>query len=259
MTADGTVVLDLDGVLYRGEAGVPGVADALTQLRSAGWHLVYATNNSTKTADLVAEHIEQRTGFSIDPTAVVTSAAVAAQVCSLEHSSAYVVGPDAVRIELAVRGISIVDASEAEAIIVGLDRNLTYSSISVAASAIRRGATFIGTNLDPTFPTPTGLEPGAGTVVGAVEIAADTQPIICGKPTQVFSAAVGEHIQGDDVWMVGDRPDTDLAMAIDRGWRSALVMTGVTSAADVVPAKWTPDAVLNSVADLPAILGKATR
>ncbi len=255
----GTVVLDLDGVLYIDSEGVPAARDALEACLRQGWRPLYATNNSTKTAAIVARHIEERTGFRADPHDAVTSAMSAAHHVASIGLDALVVGSDAIGEELLARGVRVVDhdspgAERPDAVVVGLDRAISYERIDRAARAIRAGSAFVATNIDTTYPTPTGLAPGAGTIVAAIAAASGVAPVDCGKPTKHFGSLIVDRIGPGRVVMVGDRPETDIALGIAYGWTTVLVLTGVTSALDDVPPAHTPDHVIESIADLPALL-----
>jgi glycerol 3-phosphatase-2 len=259
MTPKGVVVLDLDGVLYLDSHGVPGAGEALRRLEGAGWRLLFATNNSTKTPAIVARHIRERTGFAARREDAVTSAMAAATFAASTARSALVVGSDALRSEVEAAGVRVVDTgpTSPDAVIVGLDTGVTYRDIDRAARAIRAGAAFIATNVDPTYPTPDGLAPGAGSIVAAVATASGAHPISCGKPGEVFSALILEKLPsggGHPVWVVGDRPDTDIALAKAHAWSSVLVLSGVTTADDEVPPEYTPDAIAASIVEVPAII-----
>jgi 4-nitrophenyl phosphatase len=255
----GTVVFDLDGVLYIDSEGVPGARDALEACVDAGWRPLYATNNSTKTAAIVVRHIEERTGFRADPHGAVTSAMSAARHVASIGRDALIVGSDAIGDELVARGVRVVDhnsprAERPDAVVVGLDKAISYERIDRAARAIRAGSAFVATNIDTTYPTPTGLAPGAGTIVAAIAAASGVEPIDCGKPTEHFGSLIVDMIGPGPVVMVGDRPETDIALGIAYGWTTVLVLTGVTSSVDDIPRSYTPDHVIASVAELPALL-----
>lgn len=254
-TRPGTVVLDLDGVLYLDTQGIPGAGEALGEIASMGWRLLFATNNSSKTPRTVAEHIKDRTGFDASGSPAVTSSGSAARYVARRHTTAHVVGSPAIAAMLEDAGVSVSDGVEPGAVVVGLDRGLTYDSIDRAARLIRGGSEFVATNIDSTYPTPTGLSPGAGTIVAAIREASGIEPINCGKPTPIFLSLVEEKVAGDqNVWMVGDRPDTDIAMARAGGWTSVLTLTGVTDSAEGVPDRFRPDHVIPSIAALPRLL-----
>ena len=253
MRSPGTVVFDLDGVLYLDKQGIPGAADALRALEDAGWALRFATNNSTKAADSVARHIKERTGFEVSPSDAVSSAMSAASYAAKRHRSVAVVGSDQLRETLALTGLDV-DGADPTAVVVGLDLALTYQTIDRASKLIRGGAEFIATNMDSTYPTPTGLAPGAGTVVAAVREASGAEPVDCGKPSREFAKLIMATISTKDVWMVGDRPETDIALAKSSGWTSVLTLTGVIRDPDLVPARFRADHVIRSVALLPGLI-----
>jgi 4-nitrophenyl phosphatase len=250
----GTVVFDLDGVVYVDAHAVPGAGDALRWISDAGWHIVFATNNSTRTASAVLDNIEKRTGFRSPTANVVTSAMAAASWASTRYERVFVVGEPGLIETLEESGLTVVDDAPADCVIVGLDRDLSYAKIDTASRLIRGGAAFIATNTDATFPTMTGPAPGAGTIVSAVATASGVEPLACGKPHVPMLTLVREMIQGDSVWVVGDRPDTDLAMARRAGWTAVLVLTGVTSSEIGITTDHAPHHTLESIADLPDLL-----
>lgn len=250
----GTVVVDLDGVVYVGSQGVAGARQALTDLENGGWHLVFATNNSTKTPHEVENHIEQRTGFRSYDARVVTSSQAAANWTAREHRSAFVVGERAISAALENVGVDVVSDGPCDSVVVGLDRNITYEKIATAARLIRSGATFVATNIDVTIPSPEGLDPGAGSIVAAVTAASGTAPISCGKPAAPMLDLVKDAIRGTEVWVVGDRPETDIAMAAAAGWRSVLVHTGVTEAGARNDGQHVPTHSVGSIGDVPTLI-----
>lgn len=255
MNAVGTAVFDLDGVVYRGELGIPGAGDALTRLQDAGWKLLYATNNASKTPQAVADKIASTTGFVADPAAVVTSAMAAAHFMDGRYRSAYVLGLEGLRGAVHSVGISVGDSTDVEAVVVGIDFDVTYDAIATAAAAIRTGAAFVATNTDATYPTDGGrLAPGAGAIVAAVATASGVEPIVCGKPHAAMGAMITELAEGPTIWMTGDRIETDIELAKNHGWRSILPLTGVTDSLDGIPADRLPDHVVASIADVPAII-----
>jgi glycerol-1-phosphatase len=257
----GTVVLDLDGVVYLDGTGVPGAGAALDEMVGDGWHLLFATNNSTKLPSTVVDHLRVRTGHDTAPEQVVTSTMAAVRYVGARHTSALVVGPPALSDSLRAAGVRLVDTPDPVpgAVVVGLDLDIDYGHIDRAARAVRGGAEFVATNVDPTYPTPTGLSPGAGAIVSAVATAAGRDPVSCGKPSDLFGALVRDRIVDGTVWMVGDRLDTDIGLAIRNGWRSILVLTGVTSEGESIPDEFTPDHIVPSIVDVPALIRDAGR
>lgn len=243
-----TYVFDLDGVLYRGEQPVPGVGELLAGLEAAGKNLVFATNNSTTTEEDVAGNIARRTGFTARPEVVVTSGLATARRLAGEVDNALVIGGAGLPIVLERNGVPVTTKwQDADCVVVGLDRTISYDKLLAGTHAIRNGARFVATNHDPTFPTPSGLAPGAGAIVAALERSSETTAEVMGKPHAAFASAVAELAAGEVV-VVGDRIDSDMALARNNGWTAILVLSGVTTAEQAGGAD--VDLVLSSAAAL---------
>ena len=231
--APSTVIVDMDGVLYRGTEAIPGADEALHRLEHAGHQVVFVTNNSTRTTKQVAAKLKEVLGYEADPEQIVTSAMAAVALLPENASRCMVVGGDGIREAVLGAGTQMTDdPTEASCVVVGLDPEFDYNTLDRAASAVRRGATFIATNRDPTFPTSDGLKPGAGSIVAAIEVASGVAPLVAGKPEKPTRDLI--HALGvSTAWVIGDRVDTDIALAAhDREWTSILVMTGVTAEDD---------------------------
>lgn len=246
-----TFVFDLDGVVYLGEEPIDGASTVLALAERRGHQVLFATNSSLRSTEAAAGKIERVTGFAAHPRQVVTSAGVAATVAhAAGYSRAYVVGGEGIRTELARRQVEVVSSrTDAEVVVVGLDLDLTYDKVRDASLAIRAGAGFIATNLDPSYPMPGGQWPGAGAIVDLVATASGVRPVPTGKPEQAMIDRI-EELATWPIVMVGDRPSTDLAMAAAAGWESVLVLTGVTTAADEIPVPWQPTTTVSSIASL---------
>jgi HAD superfamily hydrolase (TIGR01450 family) len=249
----GNLICDLDGVVYRGRDPVPGSAAALAALEAAGWRIIFCTNNSARTPEEVAERIRGITGYEGRPDQVITSAAAAAGLLTESKPPTFVLGGEGVRSALEKEGIPVTAVgSEAGAVVVGLATGLTYDWLREASSAVMRGARLIATNDDPTFPAEDGLWPGAGSIVAAVERATGVMAEVAGKPFPPMRRLLHQNLGPGPVWVVGDRPDTDLALAsVEPGWRSALVLTGVSAGRNLDPA---PDLVAADLAEVARIL-----
>lgn len=249
-----TLVCDLDGVVYLGDEGVPGSGAALRAIVDAGVEVVFATNNSTKTPEQVAAKIATTAGFVADPASVVGSAQVTAARLAGRVETALVVGGAAIDVALAEVGIATREAwQDAGAVVVGLDTSITYDKLAAATLALRNGALFYATNTDSTYPTPQGLLPGGGVMVGALAIASGLEPVVSGKPEPAMAEHIATRAAGP-VLVVGDRPETDIALANGAGWASALVLSGVTRSLEEVPFDLAPDLVVGSLADLADLL-----
>src|SRR3954451_8375651 len=224
-----TWLLDLDGVVWLAGRPIAGSADAVARLRAAGERVAFLTNNSGPT---LAEHVAklERAGVPAAPEEVVSSAGAAAGLMEAGQR-AYVVGGDGVREALMTEGVALVeDWKEADAVVVGRTTAFDFRMLTEASDAIRAGARFIATNTDTTFPTPDGLEPGAGAIVAAVAAAAGQEAVDGGKPHQPTVDIARRRVGTIDV-VVGDRPDTDVALPVAMGCRGVLVLTGLTTAA----------------------------
>jgi 4-nitrophenyl phosphatase len=241
----GSVVCDLDGVVYRGQKPIEGSAEALRALEESGWTILFATNNSSRTPDHVIGKLQRLVGYEAHRWQIVTSALVAATM--VEVGPVLIVAEAGVEEAVREAGFELTeDPDLASTVVVGIDRGINYERIARASTAVRRGARFIATNQDPTFPTEDGLLPGAGACVAAVEVASGVHGTNAGKPSDAMRRLIEERCPSGAIWMVGDRPDTDLALAAWPRWRSILVLTGVTASADgVSPA---PDMVAEDLA-----------
>lgn len=156
--------------------------------------------------------------------------------------------------ELTLRGVKIVDNENADIVAVGFDRTLTYDKIAIAFKAIIKGALFIASNEDPSFPVEDGLMPGAGVAVGALRFCTGKKPFVLGKPhTYMINMILRENnLKKDEVLMVGDRFDMDIKMAKKARIKSVLVLSGISSYEDVKKnGKLKPDFVLKDLSELP--------
>lgn len=223
-----TLICDLDGVVYLGDEEIPGSGDALARLTSAGWKILFCTNNATRTPKESAEKIQRVTSFPADAYAVVTSAQAVATLVDA-GSSVFVLGGRGLEEAVLERGARVSGRwQDVDTVVVGLDPGLTYERLSNAVLAVGNGARFLASNHDPTYPTSEGLRPGAGAIVAAVSHATGVQPVVAGKPHVPMRKLLASRTEGD-TWIVGDRDDTDLAMGRAEGWFTAHVSTGVSS------------------------------
>lgn len=254
-----TFVFDLDGVVYVDHAGVPGADEALTALERAGHQILFATNNSSRAVGTVIENIQERTAYRAESDAIITSGLAAANFLSDGAERCFVFGSEELEQTLVAEGIEVTrDHALATAVVVGLDRNLTYERLTSAVLAVRRGARLVATNDDATYPAEEGQYPGCGAIVAAIERASDATAVVCGKPHPPMQRLIERRIEHSEVWMVGDRAETDLALAERAGWGKILVLSGVTgpdvASASVAP----PHHTLGSIADLASLMSAET-
>jgi 4-nitrophenyl phosphatase len=228
-----TWLLDCDGVVWLSEQVIEGAPEAVASLRESGSRVVFLTNNSyPKRSDHLAKL--ERMGMPTDPADVLTSAMAAALLLEAGERALVLGGPGILE-ELKERGVATVtpgagrEIGPVDAVVVGLDPTFDFSSLTAAFSAVHAGARLIGTNDDPSFPTPQGMLPGAGSVLAAVACASGVTPTIAGKPYPPTVDLVRERI-GEVAMVVGDRPSTDGLLARRLDSRFGLVLTGVTPA-----------------------------
>lgn len=238
-------VLDLDGVIWLADAPIAGSADAVARLRASGEDVVFVTNNSSQP---IAAQEAKLASHGIDATgAVVTSAMAAARLLEPGETALVCGGPGVVE-ALEGRGVRVVADGDADAVVVGFHRDFDYERMRIASTAVRRGARLVGTNDDATYPTPDGPIPGGGAILASIATAAGVQPIVAGKPYGPMVDLLRERL-GDTGTVVGDRPDTDGRFARALGYLFALVLSGVTRAADL-PVDPAPDVVADDLAHL---------
>jgi 4-nitrophenyl phosphatase len=274
------LLVDLDGVVYRGSDPVPGVAAVLADRAARGDDVVYVTNNSMHyRADYQTRLAAM--GAPVTPDTVVSSARATALYLRDHDPDIHrvlVLGGSGLERELRDLGYDVVTSAHAatrvsqediggfdaagqpDAVVVGLDTNLTYARLAVASDCIRAGAHFIATNRDPVYPTERGLRPGAGSLVIALESATGVEPVSIGKPAPYLLEAAAHAVGREprDAVMIGDGIATDLAAARAVGARSVLMLTGVTNQAqlDALPAAERPTAIAADATELAAALDR---
>lgn len=250
------VAVDLDGVVWRADAPIPGAAEALAELRAAGVEVVFVTNNAGPT---LAEHEAKLAAFGIEATGAVVASPQAAATLLAAGERVLVAGGPGVREAVEAAGAVPVSYDEAgepgaapvDAVVVGFHQDFDYRRMHLASSAVRAGARFVATNDDTTYPTERGLVPGNGAIVAGIAAAAGVRPTVAGKPNPPIAEVVRARC-GPEGLVVGDRADTDGRFAAALGWRFGLVLSGVTAAADL-PVEPVPDLV---AVDLPALVGE---
>ena len=277
------LLVDLDGVVYRGDEAVPGIADLLTARVAAGDVVVYVTNNSMHyRADYVTRLAAM--GAPVSPDRVV-SAPRATALYLVERLPAVrrvlALGAAGLDRELRDVGLEVVSAGHVaermakegldgwaaaghpDAVVAGLDPQLTYMRLAAAADCVRAGARFIATNRDPIYPTERGLRPGAGSVIAAIEVASGVAPLVIGKPEPLLMAEAARAGGADprDAVVIGDGLITDIAAARAIGARSVLMLTGVSTQAqvDALPPADRPTVVVADAGELRLALERLAR
>jgi len=250
------IIFDLDGTLYRGKTVILGAVEKVAELRKAGKKVFFLTNAATKSRTDVAAKLSGM-GFDARKEEVVCGAYLLARYIAQNHrgKKVFVVGERGIFDEFMEAGVATTAGEDADVVAVGLDRTFTYDKLCRAHINLRKGALFLASNNDHVYPTEQGDLPGAGSIVAAIEFASGKKPHIIGKPNPyALELLMKENrLKCDEVLMVGDRPDIDIAFAKNCGIKSALVLTGTTKKEEMEKKGKDgrkPDYVLASVADL---------
>lgn len=250
------ILLDMDGVLYRGHTPLPGVNELLALCARRGVAYACVTNNSTLTPEQYEEKLAGM-GITIPAGQIITSSTATRRYLERElprGTPAFHVGMRGLREALFADGYFVYDEQQPRLVVSGLDTELTYQKLRTATLAIRAGARYVATNPDRTLPTEDGLVPGAGAIIALLSTATDVAPTIIGKPgAAMFHTAI--EILGADpqrTLTIGDRLDTDIAGAHAAGLASAMVLTGVNTAAEAAQWPTPPDAIFAGLPELVA-------
>lgn len=274
------LLVDLDGVVYRASEGVPGVGPVLARRAALGDDVVYVTNNAMHHH---ADYLPRLAGHGapVGPDRVVTSARASAMYVRDEMPRVrrvLAVGAGGLERELREAGLDVVTSAHAatrmsqegidgwqaagapDAVVVGLDPQLTYLRIAAAADCIRAGAVLVATNRDAIYPTERGFRPGAGAVVAAVEVAArSTARVTIGKPGPHLLEQAARLVGADvrRAVMIGDAL-TDVAAGHAVGARTVLMLTGVSTRemAEGLPPAERPTRIAADAAELEAVLAE---
>ena len=243
-----TLLLDLDGVVYRGPHAVPFAVDTLTACRASGSRLAFVTNNAARTAEVVAEHLSSL-GLAAGQHDVVTASHAVASMLSAATADGslaagakvLVVGQDGLRLPVQAAGFTIVESAEdePEVVVQGFGPDTGWRQLAEATYAIAAGARWIASNLDLTLPTERGLAPGNGSLVAALSTALGGQmPESAGKPQRtLFDTALQSlGATAGDTLVVGDRLDSDIEGAVAAELPGLLVLTGVSTVSDLFAA-----------------------
>ncbi|MBU7019422.1 MAG: HAD-IIA family hydrolase [Theionarchaea archaeon] len=242
-------ILDLDGVLRRGSHVIEGAPELLEALDE----YVVVTNNSTRTSEMYAEEL-QAIGLPIPSEKILTSARATALFLkeNRDYQTAWVVGEKGLLHE--IRSIGLTITAGCQCVVVGYDRTLTYEKLETACLAIRGGAEFIGTNPDLTYPSEKGIIPGCGSILAFLQACTDRTPLVIGKPNTLIMELALEMLKDKDVYVLGDRLDTDIQAGINVNLKTILVMTGVETEDSVNSSTIKPDFTFETLDDVRAFI-----
>ena len=245
-------LIDMDGVVYRGNELVPGANRFVSLLRSRGVPFRFLTNNSQRTRRDVAAKLA-RMGIEVEEEHVFTCAMATARFLAQQkkEGTAFVIGEGGPLNALHVNGYAIVD-HDPDFVVVGEGRTFTMELVESAVRMILGGAKLIATNLDPNCPTASGLRPGCGAMVAMLEAATGVKAFSLGKPSPIMMRAARKELglTTDQTTMIGDTMETDILGGVQLGFHTILVLSGGTKRDDLAGYAYQPEVVVDSVADL---------
>lgn len=258
------LIIDMDGVLWEGADPLPGLTDFFDLLREQQLPFILATNNASLTQQQYITKL-QNMGVSVSADEILTSSMATAHYLSEQLSKEqdpsltriFVIGEEGLRKPLSDKGFTLVDsfqnnATAADFIVCGLDRQLTWDKLADATLHIRAGAKFIATNADTTLPTERGPVLGNGAILAALQAATQVQPNIIGKPEPImYQQAIkilGQH--PDKTIAIGDRLNTDILGAVNTGIRSIMVLTGISARKDLDAIDYQPTWIMKDIPEI---------
>lgn len=243
-------VLDLDGVVWRGDVAIDGAPGAIAELHSREVEVFYATNNSAMRA---SEYVSKLARFNIaaNEDSIIHGGHALASLVEAGEKVLLCAG-DGVREALVAKGIEVIDADSAttspppvDCVAVAWTPDFDYRHLAIATRAVLAGARLLATNMDPLYPASDGFIPGTGALATAVGFATGQEITFSGKPAQPMTDIVRERA-GNIELMVGDQPRTDGGLAYGLDVPFALVLTGVTQR-DPVAREFPIDRVANDL------------
>jgi NagD protein len=243
-------LIDMDGVLYRGSALIPGADSFIQELRVRQIPFRLLTNNSQRTRrDVVAK--VARLGIEVEEEHIFTSAMATARFLAQQkpNGTAFVIGEGGLLTALHQNGYAVVD-HEPDYVVVGEGRTFNLELVEAAVRMILGGAKLIATNLDPNCPTQDGMRPGCGAMVAMLELATGIRAFSVGKPSPVMMRAARKELglATDETTIIGDTVETDILGGVQLGYRTVLVLSGGTRPEDLQRFAYRPDLVVDSLA-----------
>src|SRR5918992_39751 len=245
-------LMDMDGVLVRGEEAIPGADQFLARLAERGTRFLVLTNNSIYTRRDLAARLGLG-GLAVPEEAIWTSALATAGFLQDQRpgGSAFVIGESGMTTALHQAGYTLTERSP-DYVVLGETRTYSFERITRGIRLVLEGARFIATNPDTTGPSPEGPLPATGSVAALISRATGVAPYFVGKPNPLMirSALNALDAHSESTAMIGDRMDTDIVSGLEAGLETILVLTGVTTRAEAERHPFRASRVVDSIADL---------
>ncbi|WP_130860237.1 TIGR01457 family HAD-type hydrolase [Gracilibacillus phocaeensis] len=246
-------LIDLDGTMYKGTEPIEEAISFVQKLEEKKLPYLFVTNNSTKHPRDVSEKLQSMGVPSTAEHVFTTSMATAHYLKEQKpNGKVYAIGEEGLHLALEECGLELVE-EDADFVVMGLDRTITYEKLTKGVLNIRSGAQFVATNGDVALPTERGFLPGAGSLISVLSVSTGVTPTFIGKPESIIVEQAIEVLgtTKQDTLMIGDNYDTDILAGIRADIDSLLVHTGVTTAEDLEVIEQQPTFTMNSLSEWP--------
>ena len=275
------ILMDADGVLWRGGSAVPAAPGFINRARQAGLRCLIVSNNAGPDREAYLARC-QRLGIPVDKEDIFSVNHLAGPFVARHYDGAQVLvigsemlvtqmrrhvavsSADELLAEMGIAGraadpsdLRSVQSVNFDVVIIGIDVNVSYLKLCLACSAVQHGAELIGANPDYSFPVEDGIElPGNGSIVELVSRISGVEPEYLGKPSLHLLEQIEQEtgVNRNEMIMVGDRIETDIEFARRANIPAYLVLTGVTAREDL-SSEQNGYTVIETMEDLAAILG----
>lgn len=245
-------LIDLDGVAYFGKNVIPTCLDFINKLHQQNIKFCFVTNNSSRTNEEVCGHLNEL-GYNVTVDNIITSSEVTANFIKDQKQDArvFMIGMNGLKTQLQKNNLKIVDEN-ADYVVIGLDKLLTYQKLAQATAEINKGAIFISTNSDLKLATDLGISPGNGSITKVIELSTGKMPLFMGKPqTEMLEFGLNKlNLNKNEVALIGDNYYTDILGAINFGIDSIFVETGVMKITDLDNFEKKPTHVVKDLSQL---------
>jgi len=249
-----TYLIDLDGVIYRGNELVPGAKDFVSWLEANHKKYLFLTNNSFATGEQILAKLG-RLGIATGTAHLLSAGQAAVQMLArrFPHGVVYVVGEQPLMDLVRSQQLKVanIDAEKADAVLVGLDRSFDFAKLNCSIRAIRSGAFFVTINRDALLPVEGGFLPGCGTLAAAIEVGSGITPLVIGKPEPTLLQEAMRLLgsQPDETVMIGDTLNVDIQGGKAAGTHTLLVLTGSSKREDIAKLHIQPDHVVQNLTE----------
>jgi len=253
-------LIDLDGVVYVESSPTEGSVETINYLKNIGKSVLFITNDPRSSSSDYTQKLRGM-GLLVEENEVITSAMaiarhIRAHTENSDKKNAYVVGSGALKKEIELAGLTLVDGEEAKKadyVILGGHPEFHYNELKLATLALRNGAEFFATSRDPAYPSSEGHIPATGAMLASIEVASEKKAVVAGKPDKIIFEEALSHSKCPDksnTAIIGDRLDTDILGGHLAGISTILTLSGSTKIEDVKISEIKPDYIINDLRDL---------